>query len=249
MPNSFFPLGPYGIFVDEKNGTNLYVSDSSNNRVVLFIAMQSVSPLPQVVVGSYCFGFGLNNLCSPFGVTVDNASNVIVTDTINNRVVLWASNATSGVQIAGFGFGNTPYSLSGPYDVFIDPKNPWFDLTDMGNARIQRFSLNDFSSYAGTTVAGGNGYGSASNQLNAPFGLWVSEKTGNIYISEQLNNRIQLWKPNATECVTVAGTRQGLSSSNATMLSHPVGIVVNANETFMYVSDANNSRIQKFQLI
>jgi len=84
-----------------------------------------------------------------------------------------------------------------------------------------------------------------------PIALWLSQKTGNIYIDiiNRHNSRIQLWKQNATESVTIAGSPLGQASSTTTLLSGPNELVVNANETIMYVSDAGNKRIQNFQLI
>ena len=240
---------PYGVFLDEKNGNNLYVSDIGSNRVVVFPGMQSISPLPQVLAGGSC-GTGLNNLCSPNGLRLDNASNLIVCDSSNARIMLWAPNATSGVVIAGSATrGTDSQSLFAPSDVFIDQKNSWLYVADSCNQRVQRFSLYGSAPKNGTTVAGGNGIGSRSQQLYVPTAIWVSEKTGNIYIIDQRNHRVQRWKPNATEGVTVAGSPKGLNGRNATMLTSPLGIVINANETVLYVSDAGNGRVQKFQLL
>ena len=41
--------------------------------------------------------------------------------------------------------------------------------------------------YEGKTVAGGNGYGSASNQLMNPYGITL-DADGNIYIYEIIYN-------------------------------------------------------------
>jgi sugar lactone lactonase YvrE len=57
------------------------------------------------------------------------------------------------------------------------------------------------------TVAGrktGNGSGITPALLNQPSSVFV-DRSGNIYISDMLNNRIQKWMPGATEGETVAG--------------------------------------------
>jgi hypothetical protein len=59
----------------------------------------------------------------------------------------------------------------------------------MGNNRIQRFVLG--GSGIGVTVAGGNGQGSANNQLNQPIGIFLSRLDGSLYIADTYNNRIQ----------------------------------------------------------
>ncbi|QMW02969.1 hypothetical protein [Spirosoma foliorum] len=55
-----------------------------------------------------------------------------------------------------------------------------------------------------TTVAGGHGQGSAANQLDLPTGLYV-DGTGNIFIADQNNHRIQKWSPNNGQGTTVGG--------------------------------------------
>ncbi|CAF4281620.1 unnamed protein product [Rotaria sp. Silwood2] len=50
----------------------------------------------------------------------------------------------------------------------------------------------------GVTVAGGNGAGSAANQLNYPRSVAVTS-SGDVYVADTSNNRIQLWKLGATQ--------------------------------------------------
>jgi hypothetical protein len=104
--------------------------------------------------------------------------------------------------------------------------------------------MNGTPPYNGTTVAGGNGPGSNSNQLFSPTDVWVLEKTGNIYIADSGNHRITLWRPNATSGVTIAGDISGTPGSNALRLALPYIFTINANETRMYVSDLGNQRVQ-----
>ena len=41
------------IYVDTRNGSNLYACDYGTNQVILYTNMQSVSPPPRVVAGTY----------------------------------------------------------------------------------------------------------------------------------------------------------------------------------------------------
>jgi len=100
----------------------------------------------------------------------------------------------------------------------------------------------------GTTVAGGNGNGSANNQLYFPQGLRVSKETGAIYIADTYNNRVTRWNPGATNGVTIAGIG-GIYGTNATLLYGSSDVALSPNETYLYVTDLNNNRIQPFQLI
>jgi DNA-binding beta-propeller fold protein YncE len=113
------------------------------------------------------------------------------------------------------------------------------------NHRIQRYELG--VSANGTTVAGGHGQGSGSNQLNGPYGVCVSKRTGDIYVADTNNNRIQRWSPGATTGVTIIGIT-GVSGTNSTLLNGPTNVALSTNETFLYVSDCINNRVQRFEL-
>jgi DNA-binding beta-propeller fold protein YncE len=243
--------GPYDLYIDVKNGNNLYLSDYNGYQVIQYINMQSVSPPPSVVAGSgHTAGSTLKYLESPYGVQVDSQRNVIVADRANHRVMFWPPNATNGTLLVGLGrIDNSSMGLNYPSGIALDELNSFLYVADTRNHRIQRYSLNGTWPCNGTTVAGGNGAGSGSNQLNQPNYIRLSNKTGAMYIVDYANSRIQRWQQGATSGVTIAGNPYGYAGSNAIMLSFPIGLAINANETQMYVTDATNSRIQRFQLI
>ncbi len=56
----------------------------------------------------------------------------------------------------------------------------------------------------GITVAGGNGYGAAPNQLAHPQAIFVS-KRGVVYVVDNENHRVMLWRPDSTAGRVVAG--------------------------------------------
>ncbi len=93
-----------------------------------------------------------------------------------------------------------------------------------------------------TSVAGGNGMGNTSAQLNLPMGSFVDNK-GNIYIADAVNHRIQLWKPGDLIGTTIAG---GKGEGNASdQLNYPTSVYVDFQGN-IYVADQNNHRIQYF---
>jgi len=94
----------------------------------------------------------------------------------------------------------------------------------------------------GITVAGGNGQGSAANQLNAPTDVFV-DSTGNIFVADHVNHRIQKWTPGAAAGITVAGGNGAGSAAN--QLFDPNSIFVDGAGN-IYVADADNHRIQKW---
>jgi hypothetical protein len=54
-------------------------------------------------------------------------------------------------------------------------------------------------------VAEANAYGNASNQLYHPTDFFVAEKTGNIYVADYLNQRIQRCSPGGKVGITICG--------------------------------------------
>ncbi len=242
---------PNDVYIDAKNGYNLYVSDQGIGEVVQYINMQSVSPPPNIVAGSGGSpGSGLNQLGAPFGVAVDSRQNVIVCDVLYPRITFWPPNATNSTVIAGLGIADSSsMGLSQPFGIALDERNSWLYVADQLNHRIQRYSLNDTWPCNGTTVAGGNGPGAGSNQLNWPTYIRISNKTGAMYIADYANSRIQRWQQGASEGVTIAGDPNGNYGSSSTLLFFPMCLALNANETQMYVADTINNRVQRFQLI
>ncbi|MBC8298965.1 MAG: NHL repeat-containing protein [Pelagibacterales bacterium] len=96
---------------------------------------------------------------------------------------------------------------------------------------------------AGTTLAGGNGEGSASNQLSHPTGIAL-DASGNLYIADTNNHRIQKWTPGATEGITVAEDKE---RSRSSIITYPTGITLDASGN-MYITDTENNNIKKWAL-
>ncbi|UJR08959.1 hypothetical protein I4U23_013211 [Adineta vaga] len=227
---------PSHLFID--NASNVYVGDTLNGRVMLWLNGSSSGVS---VTGS------TRILGRTIGVAVDSQKNVYVAETDNHRVTKWAPNATSGIVVAGTGIsGMDNQHLSFPFGLYLDEVQSYLYVADYGNNRIQRFTLG--ISLNGTTVAGGNGYGSNDNQLSFPQAICVSKKTGAIYIADTFNNRIARWNAGATSGATLVGIT-GMFGTNATFLYGPGSVTLNKNETYLYVADLNNNRIQRFTLI
>ncbi|CAF1093484.1 unnamed protein product [Adineta steineri] len=243
---------PYDVYVNARNGCDIYVTNYGNPQVVLYSNMQTINPLPSMVAGLGYGGPGLDRLNAPFGVVVDRNKNIIVASMLDHRIMFWPPNALSGTIIVGHISainGNTSMDLDTPLGIALDEHNSWLYVADSNNHRIQRYNLNDTWPCSGTTVAGGNGSGPRSNQLSYPSDVKISNKTGALYIVDSNNNRIQRFNQRATEGVTIAGDLNGNPGANDTMFNSPAGLAINRNETLMYVTDQSNNRVQRFELI
>jgi DNA-binding beta-propeller fold protein YncE len=237
---------PMGLYVDALT-EDVYVADCYNLRV------QQVSSVNVTLQGLTVVDSSSSpSVYGPFGVQFDAQRNLYVSDW-NQRVIKWSPNATIGILVAGTGTVGSDASSFNLPDIFdLDATGEYVYVADRNNNRIQKWKLpfnGSAPATAGVTVAGGNGAGNLPNQLNSPHSVYVSKKTGAIYIADSGNNRVQRWQVGATEGVTIAGSPSGVSSTGPTDFSYPEGVFLDANETYLYVADQGNNRVQRFTLM
>jgi len=136
---------------------------------------------------------------------------------------------------------------AGAPNVAIDASGNVY-IADVGNNRIRMVNTAGIiSTIAGTGIAGFSGDGGLATaaQLNAPCGVAV-DHLGNVYISDQGNNRIR--KISGTTITTIAGNGtsgyngDGITATTAE-LNYPQGIAVDASLN-VYIADYNNGRIR-----
>ncbi|CAM4842886.1 unnamed protein product [Rotaria magnacalcarata] len=89
----------------------------------------------------------------------------------------------------------------------------------------------------GKTVAGGNGPGSALNQLNSSYGIFVDSNRA-IFVSDYLNHRVVKWDQGALSGTIYAGGLCG--ASNPDDLCFPSAITFNKAGT-LFVAVQNDS--------
>jgi gliding motility-associated-like protein len=228
---------PAGLFVDKAG--SIYVADAHNNRVQKW---RPGSDSGITVAGTGGLGSGPNQLFNPSSVFLDANGNMYVTDNGNNRIQKFAPGSTFGVTVAGGnGLGSAASQFHGVQKVFVDQKGNLY-ASDFGNHRVQKFAPFSTSASNGITVAGGNGAGTAANQVAFPHGLYV-DSAGNVYVGDEVNNRVQEWAPGAAFGATVAGGNGQGGLQN--QLYNPRGISVDARG-YIYIADAVNNRAQKW---
>jgi DNA-binding beta-propeller fold protein YncE len=105
----------------------------------------------------------------------------------------------------------------------------------------------DMESYGGRYIYAGipGRPGNSSAQLNSPQGI-LFDQYGNLYVTDCMNNRVQMFCPNAVFGITIAGT--GQIGNNTNELHFPRDVAFDSDLN-LYVTDTYNFRIQKFERI
>jgi hypothetical protein len=140
---------------------------------------------------------------------VDSAGNLYIADWQNNRIRKVSNGVISTVAgtgtrgFSGDGGPATSAQLAYPQSVAVDSAGNLY-IADTSNSRIRKVSNGVI-----TTVAGDGRFGfsgdngpATSAQLNGPVGVAV-DSAGNLYIADQVNQRIR--KVSGGVITTVAG--------------------------------------------
>ncbi|CAF3289841.1 unnamed protein product [Rotaria socialis] len=96
----------------------------------------------------------------------------------------------------------------------------------------------------GVTIAGGNGQGGATDQLNYHFGLFVDDDQ-TVVIADYMNHRIMQWKNgDTTNAQVVAGDKgQGDGSHQ---LYCPSDVLIDKETDSLIICDAGNRRVVRW---
>lgn len=217
---------PFGIALDSDD--NLYVSDGFHKRISK--RNKITGKITQVA----------SNLAGV--LFVDKYNTLYVSNTtITNVLKLNVANGKWTKAIGSYEVENSDKPLQGLRDIYVDNQLSVY-LVDSDNCRVVKYSL---GAKIGIIVAGGNGCGTAENQLYIPTGVYVDETDKNtLYIADYYNHRVQKWVHGATKGVTVAGGN-GMGR-NLNQLNLPSSVLLDPITKAIYIIDSHNSRIVRW---
>ena len=96
----------------------------------------------------------------------------------------------------------------------------------------------------GVTVAGGNWFGDAINQLFCPYGLDIDDDNQSIVIADFGNHRIVEWKMGASNGKIIAGDRgQG---NRFDQLNYPTDVLIDKETNSLFIADRWNRRVVRW---
>ncbi|CAF1440090.1 unnamed protein product [Adineta steineri] len=204
-------INPKGLFVDTAAGNTLYVVDSGNHRVQMWLPGATSGETVAGITGYR--GAGLNQLWNPLAIVVDSYQNMYITDVSNSRILQWKVGASFGMDIAGTTqtTGSSSSLLNYPSRVSFDSNGSLF-VADSSNHRVQKFAVSCPINISTTTVS--------------------SVVTTTMPISTS-NCATTVWALNAT---TIAGSPIGVAGYTSTLLYYPSVIAVDTNDS-IYVMD------------
>ena len=140
--------------------------------------------------------------------------------------------------------GNTADKLNHPYGIDRDSTTGTIYIADFQNGRVMQYTKNASS---GTVVAGGNGHGLQTNQLNRPYAVYFDSFSNYLYIANGVANNTVRWKIGSTNWTLVAGSPNGTGGGSSTLLSTPTDITLDPMGN-IYIADRRNHRIQWFEV-
>ena len=242
---------------------NLYIADTSNNRIRKIDAKSGVI---STIAGTGGFGGSGDTgpavaaqLNQPGGVALDAAGNVYIADSGNNTIRRIDAGTAVITTIAGDGVGlyggdNGPAAaaeINNPQHVAVDGAGNVYVL-DFGNARVRKIAAATgiITTVAGNGTVGFRGDGGLATNafLNSPNDMAV-DAAGNIFLADTDSNRIRKVTASSGNIATIAGNGSvsyGGDGGPATgaQLNFPGQTTLDSAGN-IYVVDNNNYRVRR----
>ena len=263
--------GPGGLALDSSG--NLYVADSSNNRVLYYPAGSTTATRVYGQGGDFTTnvvnngGISATSLNGPSALDVDSSGNLYVTDQVNNRVLYYPAGSTTATRVYGQGSdftanvvnngGISATSLNSPVALIVDSSGNLY-VADQNNNRVLYYPAGSMTAtrvygqggdFTTNTVNNG---GISATSLNGPVYAMI-DSNSNLYVADGSNNRVLYYPAGSTTATRVYGQGGDFTTNtvnnggvSATSLNAPGAIITDSSGN-IYIIDSGNNRALKFQ--
>jgi DNA-binding beta-propeller fold protein YncE len=232
---------PQGIAVDSQGNTLISngrgVNPDGTPNYNLGNKIEIFNPSGQYIGAIGSGGTGPGQFDEPTTVDFNPVTGDLYSgDVYNNRINQFDS---QGNFIRSFANGEFTPRINDR--LFFGPSGVTFDETgnvyvgDFNGERILKFTPDGEQ----IGVIGGT-LGTAPGEFQGVAGVRISPVSGNIFVADQYNNRVQVLDPNGSPLLAF-----GSAGSGPGQLLQPIGIEVDDQEN-VYVADSINSRVQVF---
>jgi DNA-binding beta-propeller fold protein YncE len=230
LPN---PFTPHAVATDARG--EVFVADSANQRVLRGTSFDGTGATlpdalrPEVVGVPWTARTEPEHMRAPAYVSFGPDGKLWVSDTGNNRVVIFAADATGALVRAASQISD-PFNT--PVGVVVGPENQVF-VVDAGNNRIRRFD----AALAHQADFGAAGSGPA--QFDQPRGIAIVQRVEPLLlIADRGNNRVQIVQRDGSFV-------KELTTAGGVALAAPEDVAVDARGN-IYIADTGNARIVQF---
>lgn len=165
-------------------GGKLYVDDTGNNRVQVLSAANGVAS----AAWSYHFP---STLGISAGVDAHGNSIILVSEDTSNQVQVFTPSGTPECSFSG-----PSGTLSGPRDAATNAAGDVY-VADYAHDRIVEFGPANAGSCSQTVIGGWGSHGSTNQQFLRPYGVDI-DSSGNVYVADSVNSRIQEFDASGT---------------------------------------------------
>jgi sugar lactone lactonase YvrE len=139
-----------------------------------------------------------------------------------------------GITIAGSqGSDKSLKQLDSPHGLYVD-ENQTVYIADSGNHRIVEWKS---GGKIGQVVAGGNGQGCRTDQLNKPTDVIADKATNSLIICDRWNRRVMRWS-----------CRNGTKSGETIIENISCWGLVMDDQRLLYVSDWKKNEVRRFRM-
>ena len=226
-----------------------FLSDTTQETVVMgfikasFVSANSTQMVVRVPVNKDSATLDSVAILVSVQSAVENAG-FFTYDNLNvgaNEVTSFAGSGSPG-HADGTG---TAASFNAPENGAFD-KNGNLFVADYGNNEIRKVTpAGVVTTFAGSTTPGYNDGPAAQALFSGPSGL-VFDSKGNLYVSDELNNRIRKIDPSGN-VTTIAGSgAAALRDANgiSAAFDRPIGIAIDSISGMLIVADSRNNVIR-----